>query len=142
MAELKTKETSASVQAYLEAIEDESRRRDCTAIVEIMSRVTGKEPKMWGSGIVGFGSYHYTYESGHEGDTCLIGFAARKGDISLYISSSFDRREALLAELGKHKTGKAGLYIKRLSDIRVPVLEHLVAETVAERQRRYPTNGG
>jgi hypothetical protein len=137
MAGLKTKETSSSVQAYLDAIDDESRRQDCAAIIEIMSRVTGKEPRMWGSSIVGFGSYHYKYESGHEGDTCLVGFASRKGDISIYISSGFDRREALLADLGKHKTGKACLYIKRLSDIRVPVLEKLVAETVAERRRRY-----
>jgi hypothetical protein len=138
MVELKTKQTSLSVQAYFEAIEDEQRRQDCKVITEIMRRVTKEEPKMWGTSIVGFGSYHYKYESGHEGDSCLVGFASRAGDISLYISSAFDSRENLLAELGKHKTGKACLYIKRLSDIKVPVLEKLISETVAERRRRYP----
>jgi hypothetical protein len=137
MVELKTKQTGLSVQAYLEAIEDEQRRHDCMTILEIMRRVTKEEPRMWGTSIVGFGSYHYKYESGHEGDSCLVGFASRKGDISLYISSAFDSRESLLAELGKHKTGKACLYIKRLSDIKVPVLEKLVSETMSERRRRY-----
>jgi len=138
MAELKTRESDASVQAYLDAIDDEGRRQDCTELVEIMRRVTGQEPRMWGTSIVGFGSYHYKYESGHEGDACLVGFASRAGDISLYISSAFDSRESLLAELGKHKTGKACVYIKRLSDIKVPILEKLVSETAAERQRRHP----
>jgi hypothetical protein len=138
MAQLKTKETDSSVQAYLDAIEDESRRQDCQAIIELMRRVTKEEPKLWGTSIVGFGSYHYKYESGHEGDSCLVGFASRKGDISLYISSAFDSRESLLAELGKYKTGKACLYIKRLSDIKIPILEKLVLETVEERRRRYP----
>ena len=138
MAELKTKETDASVQAYLDAIENETRRQDCQGLIEIMQRVTGKEPRMWGSSIVGFGSYHYKYASGHEGDSCLVGFASRKGDISLYLSSGFDSRERLLAELGKHKSGKGCLYIRRLSDIQVPVLEKLVLATVAERMRRYP----
>jgi hypothetical protein len=138
MAELKTKQTDLSVQAYLEAIDDEQRRHDCMAIIEIMRRVTKEEPKMWGAGIVGFGSYHYKYESGHEGDACLVGFASRKGDISLYIMSGFEGRERLLTELGKHKTGKACLYIKRLSDIQIPVLEKLVSESVALIRRRYP----
>ena len=138
MAQLKTKETDSSVQAYLDAIDDESRRQDCQAIIEIMRRVTRKEPKMWGASIVGFGRYHYKYESGHEGYACLVGFSSRKGDISLYITSGFASREDLLAELGKHKTGKACLYIKRLSDINVRVLEKLVSESVADRQRRYP----
>jgi hypothetical protein len=138
MAELKTKESDSSVQAYLEAINDEGRRQDCTELVEIMRRATGQEPRMWGTSIVGFGSYHYKYESGHEGDACLVGFASRAGDISLYLSSAFDSRENLLAELGKHKTAKACVYIKRLADIKVPILEKLVSETVAERQRRHP----
>jgi len=138
MAELKTKETDASVQAYLDAIDDELRRQDCKELVKIMSRVTGEKPKMWGTSIVGFGSYHYKYESGHEGDSCLVGFSSRKGDISLYISNAFKSRESLLAEFGKHKTGKACVYIKRLSDVKVPILEMLVLETVKERQRHYP----
>ena len=138
MAELKTKENDSSVQAYLEAIEDEARRQDCQELAEIMQRVTGLEPRMWGSSIVGFGSYHYKYASGHEGDACLVGFSSRKGDISLYLSNAFESRESLLAEFGKHKTGKACVYIRRLSDVRVPVLEKLVAETVAEKRRNYP----
>ena len=137
MVELKTKQTDSSVQAYLEAIDDEQRRRDCMTITEIMQHVTGEEPKMWGTSIVGFGSYHYKYESGHEGDACLVGFASRKSDISIYIMSVFEGRERLLAELGKHKTAKACLYIKRLSDIQIPVLEKLVAESFAEKQRRH-----
>ena len=96
MVALKTKQTDASVGMYFEAIEDEQRRHDCMAIAEIMRRVTKKEPKMWGTSIVGFGSYHYKYESGHEGDACLVGFASRKGDISLYILSGFKSRERLL----------------------------------------------
>jgi len=138
MAELKTKENDSSVQAYLEAIEDEARRQDCQELAEIMQRVTGLEPRMWGSSIVGFGSYHYKYASGHEGDACLVGFSSRKGDISLYLSNAFESRESLLAGFGKHKTGKACVYIRRLSDVRVPVLEKLVAETVAEKRRNYP----
>jgi hypothetical protein len=138
MAELKTKQTDSSVQAYFEAIEDEQRRQDCMAIAEIMRRVTKEEPRMWGTSIVGFGSYHYKYESGHEGDSCVVGFASRKSDISVYIRSGFESRERLLAELGKHKMGKACLYIKRLSDIQIPVLEKLVSESVTQVRRHYP----
>jgi hypothetical protein len=138
MADLKTKQTGSSVQAYLEAIDDEQRRRDCMALTEILQRATKEDPRMWGASIVGFGSYHYKYASGHEGDACLVGFASRKSDISLYISSAVESRESLLAELGKYKSGKACLYIKRLSDIKVPILEKLILGTVVERRQRYP----
>jgi hypothetical protein len=103
MAENKTKVTDASVQTCLSAIADDARRKDCEALAKLMTEVTKQKPKMWGSGIVGFGSYHYRYESGREGDACLVGFAARKTEISVYLGSSFPRREALLAKLGKHK---------------------------------------
>ena len=103
-----------------------------------MSGVTKREPKMWGTGIVGFGTYHYTYASGHEGDACLTGFASRKGDISIYLMCGFDGHEALFAKLGKHKVGKSCLYVRRLSDIDLPVLEQLVARSVADLKRRYP----
>jgi hypothetical protein len=136
VAEPKTKQTDSSVQAYLAAIEDEQRRRDCMAITDVMRRITKQEPRMWGASIVGFGSYHYKYESGHQGDSCLVGFASRKSDITLYISSGFASRERLLAQLGKHKTGKACLYIKRLSDIKLSVLEELVSESVAHTRKR------
>ena len=138
MAELKTKQTDASVDEYLNAIEDAGRRDDCRALAALMRRVTKYEPKMWGSSIVGFGSYHYKYESGHEGDSCLAGFSSRKAEISLYLMPGLQARETLLAALGKHKAGKGCLYIKRLSDIDVRVLEKLIRESVAELRRRYP----
>lgn len=138
MAELKTKQTDSSVKTYLNAIEDEQRRADCFALVEIMRKATKMEPKMWGDAIVGFGSYHYKYESGHEGDACRVGFSPRKGDISIYIVPGFEGKEGLLKELGKHKIGKVCLYVKRLSDIKIPILEKLVKDSVAEMRRRYP----
>ena len=107
MAELKTKQTDASVKTYLNGIEDEQRRADCFELVEIMRKATKLEPQMWGSAIVGFGSHHYKYESGHEGDACRVGFSPRKGDISIYVVPGFEGREGLLKELGKHKIGKA-----------------------------------
>ena len=138
MAELKTKSTDLSVDAYLDAIVDETRRQDCRALVKLMSAVTKHAPKMWGTSIVGFGAYHYKYASGHEGDTCSVGFSSRKGDISIYILSGFEEHDALLAKLGKHKVGKACLYVRRLSDIDLPILEQLVSRSVAEVRRRYP----
>ena len=138
MAELKTKVNELSVEAYFDAIVDETRRDDCQTLAKLMSRVTQHPPKMWGNSIVGFGAYHYKYASGHEGDTCAVGFSSRKGDISVYILSGFDEHEALLAKLGKHKVGKACLYIRRLSDLELPILEQLVARSIAEVRRRYP----
>jgi hypothetical protein len=138
MYEAKTKPTDLSVAAYLEAIEDASRRRDCMELAALMRRVTGCEPKMWGSSIVGFDSYHYRYASGHEGDSCVVGFSSRKGDISVYLLAGYEGAEALLAQLGKHKIGKACLYIKRLADVQLPILDQLVVRSVAEIKRRYP----
>jgi hypothetical protein len=111
MYEAKTKPTEASVSSYLAAIEEEERRRDCEALVSLMERVTGCAPKMWGTSIVGFDSYHYKYASGHEGDSCVVGFSSRKGDISVYLLAGYEDAETkrLLAELGKHKTGWKGL---------------------------------
>ena len=139
MAELKTKQTEASVEAYLDTIDDPRRRADCAAISALLKKVTKCEPRMWGPSIVGFGSYHYRYPTGHEGDACLVGFSSRKPEIVLYISDSFASREKLLQELGKHRTGKVCVYIKRLSDIDVGVLEKLVKASVAEVRRRYPS---
>ena len=138
MAEVKTKQNDLSVDAYLDAVADEARRQDCRALVKLMSAVTKHAPKMWGDSIVGFGAYHYKYASGHEGDTCSVGFSSRKGDISIYILSGFEQHDALLAKLGKHKVGKACLYVRRLSDIDLPILEQLVSRSVAEIRRRYP----
>ncbi len=138
MAETKTKATAASVADHLAAIEDEARRQDCETLAGLMARATKLKPAMWGPSIVGFGSYHYRYDSGHEGDSCLTGFASRKGDISVYLLGDFPGREALLAKLGKHKMGKACLYIRRLADVDLKVLERLVVESVAEVKRRHP----
>jgi hypothetical protein len=138
MAEPKTKATRASVDKYLAAIGDEQRRDDCRALVKLMTRVTKEPPVMWGPSIVGFGSYHYRYASGHEGDSCLAGFASRKGDISIYVTAGFEGKAPLLVKLGKHKAGKVCLYVKRLADIDLEVLESLVEGSVAEMRRRYP----
>ena len=137
MAENKTKETAASVESYLLAIADEARRADCRVLIEMMSKATKAPAKMWGTGIVGFGSYHYKYESGHEGDSCILGFASRKGDLSLYLVAGFPGSEALFEKLGKHKRGKACTYVKRLSDIDLKVLEKILAGSVAERKRNH-----
>jgi hypothetical protein len=137
MAELKTQPTDHSVRDFIAAIENEDRRRDCQAVLEIMQEATGERPRIWGSGMVGFGSYHYKYASGREGDWFLTGFAPRKNDLTLYIMPGFDRFEALMKRLGKHKTGKSCLYIKRLSDIDPAVLKELVADSVAHMRQQY-----
>lgn len=137
MAESKTKPSDASVSAYLAAIADPERRTDCETLVKLMRKVTQQKPRMWGPGIVGFGSYHYTYESGREGDACATGFSSRKPDISVYLACDFPEQGALLARLGRHKMGKACLSIRRLADVDVAVLEQLVARSVAAIHQRY-----
>ena len=139
MAENKTKATVSSVDAHIEAIDDETRRKDCRALVKLMAKATKHKPVMWGTSIVGFGSYHYKYDSGREGDSCLVGFSSRKGDISIYLTASFPGREDLLARLGKHKLAKACLYVRNLSDIDTKVLEQIVAAS-AEARRRHATS--
>jgi len=133
----KTKATDASVDAYIKAITDPARQADCRALVRLMQSITGERPKMWGSSIVGFGSYHYNYESGREGDACATGFSSRRSDISIYLTASFPGEGALFARLGKHKMGKACLSLRRLSDVDVEVLKQLVAQSVAAVRERY-----
>jgi hypothetical protein len=137
MAENKTKATEASVESYLSAIKDEARRKDCAALAKLMAKATKQKPKMWGTSIVGFGSYHYKYASGREGDSCLTGFSSRKGDISIYLVASFPGREALLSKLGKHKAGGGCLYLRTLGDVDPKVLEQVIAGAVAERKRHH-----
>jgi hypothetical protein len=137
MAENKTKATEGSAEDYLAAIDDESRRKDCQALAKLMTKGTKQKPKMWGTSIVGFGSYHYKYECGREGDSCLVGFSSRKGDISAYGLASSPDHEELLAKLGKHKMGKGCLYIRKLGDIDLKVLEQLVVGSFAEKKRHY-----
>ena len=130
MAKLKTQKTNASVSAFLKSIADDDRRKDCQTLVRVMKRAVGAEPKMWGSSIVGFGHYHYKYASGRENDWFLAGFSPRKQDLTLYIMAGFDRYDALMTKLGKHKTGKSCLYLKRLADVDVAVLEELISASV------------
>ena len=137
MAENKTKVTEASVESYLSAIEDEDRRRDCEALSALIAKATRQPPRMWGSSIVGFGSYHYKYESGREGDSCLVGFSSRKGDISIYLLAEFPGEEELLAKLGRHTRGKGCLYIRTLADVDHKVLGKVVAASAEERKRLY-----
>jgi hypothetical protein len=135
--EAKTKPTRASLGSYMAGIEDDDRRRDCKDLAAMMKRITGRNPKMWGTSIVGFGSYHYKYDSGHEGDCCAVGFSSRKGNISVYLNAGYEAKSRkLLSRLGKHKTAKACLYIKRLSDVQIPILERLVAQAVAATKGR------
>jgi hypothetical protein len=141
MAETKTKPTGVSVKAFLDAIEDEARKKDARALAALMKKVTGCEAKMWGASIVGFGSYHYEYASGHSGDSCVVGFSPRKAETSIYLMNVGEGGEKLFATLGKHRRGKACLYVKRLSDVSLPVLEQLVARSFAETRRLYPEVG-
>ncbi len=130
MAELKTKPTDSSVEAYLNSVEPEKKRQDSFAILELMREVTGEEPQMWGSSIIGFGSYHYKYASGRDADWMLVGFAPRKQALTLYIMSGFDGYDELMADLGKHKTGKSCLYINKLEDVDLDTLRELVRQSV------------
>jgi len=137
MAENKTKPTKVSVSAFIAAITDLAKRADAKALVRLMQSASGEKPKMWGTSIIGFGSYHYKYDTGREGDMPLIGFSPRKAANVLYGTIGFDGAEALLAKLGKHTTGKGCLYIKRLADVDMKVLETLVEKAVAATRARY-----
>jgi hypothetical protein len=137
MAENRTKETGASVQKYLATIDDDTQRRDCQALVTLMAAATNHPPRMWGPSIVGFGAYHYRYESGREGDSCLVGFSSRKGKISVYGLHAAPDAEPLLSRLGKHKAGKGCVYIRTLGDVDLDVLATLVAHAATEKQRQH-----
>ena len=137
MAELKTKQTEQSVDKFLKAIEDETRRKDCFTVANLMEEVTGMKPKMWGPSIVGFGSYHYKYASGHEGDMPIAAFSPRKQNLTIYIMPESDRRDDLLKKIGKHSASKSCLYIKRLDDVHMPTLKKLVSESVKYLKKKY-----
>jgi hypothetical protein len=130
MAQTKTKPTEVSVDAFLDGVEHPVRRADGKAIREMMKRVTGEPARMWGPSIIGFGSYHYRYASGHEGDTCRLGFSPRSANLVLYVGG-FPEYEALLAKLGKHKRSKACLYLNKLADVDLAVLEEIARRTYA-----------
>ena len=130
MAENKTQPTGASVDAFIAAVENERRRQDARAVLELMREVTGEEPVMWGPNIVGFGDYHYQYDSGREGDWLLAGFSPRTSNLVLYIMSGFPRHGELMEKLGKHRTGSSCLYINKLDDVDLDVLRELVRRSV------------
>lgn len=142
MAENKTRPTGASVDAYIAARGNEQQRADCGELIAIMKRVTRQPPRMWGPSIVGFGSYKYRYESGHAGEAPLAGFAIRGREIVVYMLADQDEQKALLARLGPHRMCKSGLYFKQLANLDRPVLEKLVALSVADVKRRYGRHGG
>jgi hypothetical protein len=138
MAEAKTQRTKRSVNAFLKNIADEQKRQDAFRLVDIMRRITTAEPVMWGSSIVGFGTYRYRYASGREGEWPLTAFSPRKQNLTLYITSGFDHYEELLKSLGKYRTGKACLYINRLDDIDLPTLRKLIKQSVQHMKKTYP----
>lgn len=140
MAELKTKKNTASVEKFISAITDEGRRDDCYAVLEIMKSITKSEPAMWGSSIVGFGSYHYIYASGQEGDWPMTGFSPRKQNLTLYIMPGFDKYTELMKTLGKCKTAKSCLYVKRLDDIHLPTLKKLIKASLVDLKKYVAAN--
>jgi hypothetical protein len=130
MSELKTQKNNASVEDFLEDVDNERKREDSKRIVELMREVTGEQPAMWGDSIVGFGEYTYRYASGREGNWMLVGFSPRKQNFTLYIMSGFDKYDNLLERLGKHKTGKSCLYINKLDDVNMDILQELIKQSV------------
>src|SRR5215813_10238142 len=142
MAENKTKPTGASVKDYIVARGSEQQRADCRQLIALLEKATQRPPKMWGPSIVGFGSYRYTYESGHSGEAPLAGFAIRGRELVIYLVPEQDEQKSLLSKLGPHKMAKSCLYFKRLADLDRSVLEKLVVGSVAEVRRRYGQHGG
>jgi Domain of unknown function (DU1801) len=138
MAENKTKPTSASVMDFLHGIADKERLQDCLTLVALMQSVSGEQAVLWGSSIIGFGKYRYKYASGREGEHCPIGFSPRKNDLTIYMISGYEDSAEELAKLGKHKIGKSCLYIKRLSDIDMNVLEQMLRESLRRTKEQYP----
>jgi hypothetical protein len=139
MYELKTKENDSSVIEFIENVDSPKKREDAYRLLDIFTETTRCEAKMWGPSIIGFGSYHYKYASGHEGDAPLVGYSPRKAKISLYFAPGDPKREELLSKLGKHTTGKACVYINKLEDVNVEVLKELINQSVSFLQEMYPT---
>lgn len=138
MYEVKTKETDSSVIEFIESVDSPKKREDAYQLLDIFTETTGYEAKMWGPSIIGFGKYHYKYESGHEGDAPLVGFSPRKAKISLYFATGDTQREKLLKEFGKHTAGKACVYINKVADIQVDVLKALIKQSVTFLKETYP----
>lgn len=139
MAENKTKATKLSVTGFINSIDDKQKRADARKVAAMMRKATGKRAKMWGSSMVGYGTYHYKYESGREGDFMVTGFSPRKQALTVYVMPGFSHFDKLMAKLGKYKTGKSCLYIKRLSDVDEKVLERLIDSSVKHMRKKYET---
>lgn len=137
MTKVKTQRNDGDVRAYLESVQNKRRREDALALLDVMSEISGEPAEMWGGSIVGFGSYHFVYESGREGDWFLTGFAPRKAAMTLYIMPGFAQYDELLGCLGKHRIGRSCLYINKLADVDMDVLRDLVAESVAQMRRTH-----
>lgn len=137
MSQNKTRPNTASITSFLDSVEDEIQRQDNVRLIDIMKEITGEDPVMWGPSIIGFGSYHYKYDSGREGDMLLTGFSPRKQNLSLYIMAGFSNYENLMQKLGKYKTGKSCLYIKRLSEINIDVLKELIKASFDHYNHKY-----
>ncbi|MFN4096050.1 MAG: DUF1801 domain-containing protein [Sphingomonas sp.] len=138
MADIKTKPTPVDVGAFIDAVDNPVRRDDAKIVCAMLERITGESPKMWGPSIIGFGSYHYKYDSGHEGDMCRLGFSPRKAELVLYVLTEDPGQPEKLARLGKHKIGKSCLYIKKLADVDIGVLEELTRDALAYMNAKYP----
>jgi len=138
MYELKTKETDASVIEFIESVDHPKKREDAYRLLDIFTEVSGYEAKMWGPSIIGFGHYHYKYQTGHEGDAPLVGFSPRKAKISLYFAPGDPERAQLLQQFGKHTTGKACVYINKLADVEVEILKALIQQSIAFLRKTYP----
>ena len=141
MAELKTRPNDASVLDFLSSVESESKRDDCYEIMNMMQDVSGEEPRMWGSSIIGYGTYHYKYASGREGDWMRIGFSPRKQNITLYLMTGVEKNEEILSRIGKYKNGKSCFYIKRLDDIDRSVLKELMVASLKDLEQIYGEDG-
>lgn len=139
MAKNKTTETENSVNEFINAVDNEAKRNDAFELVKIIQEITGFEPKMWGSSIIGFGSYHYKYDSGHEGDAPLAGFSPRKAATTVYFYLPEENREELLPQLGKHTSSKACIYIKKLTDIDIEILKKIILLSIEYTQNLYPS---
>jgi hypothetical protein len=137
MAELKNKQTKASVEKFINSVSDKKRREECNTILKLMKHITKSEPKMWGGSMVGFGSYHYKYESGREGDWFITGFSPRKQNLTLYVMAGFEGYAELMKKLGKHKTGKSCLYVKRLEDIDMNLLKELLSKSFEHVRKQF-----
>ncbi len=138
MSQNKTQPTDENVLAFLNAVEHDQKRADSFEILEMMRELSGEEPKMWGPSIIGFGTYHYKYDSGREGDFLRIGFSPRKQNISLYFMTGSERDQHLIKKLGKYKTGKSCLYIKKLADVDQNVLREMIISSLAVMDEKYP----